>query len=95
MPRKFILLPILNQSITLKEALSMEEGATEQMMEHLPAANHCNFGGVTMADHKIAQIEHLSQRLSHKLKRINDLISEAWLEHELARESLRQLFNAY
>jgi len=48
-----------------------------------------------MADLTLAQIEHLSQRLTHKLKNLDDLISQAWLEHELARESLRQLIKMY
>jgi len=48
-----------------------------------------------MAIENIAHFEQLSQRLSSKFKLIEDLMTQAWLEHELARESFRQLYKAY
>jgi len=43
----------------------------------------------------VAQVELLSQQLTRRFKKINDLMSEAWLEHELARDTHRQLLNAH
>jgi len=48
-----------------------------------------------MANANLAHFEQLSQRLTDKFKSIEDLMTHAWLEHELARESLRQLLKAY
>lgn len=43
----------------------------------------------------VAQVELLSQQLTNRFKKANDLMNEAWLEHELARDSFRQLLVAY
>ena len=43
----------------------------------------------------VAQVELLSQQLTHRFKKINDLMNEAWLEHELARDTFRQLLVAH
>jgi len=48
-----------------------------------------------MAIENIAHFERLSQRLSEKFRLIEDLMTQAWLEHELARESFRQLYKTY
>jgi len=48
-----------------------------------------------MANENIAHFEQLSQRLTSKFKLIEDLMTQAWLEHELARESFRQLTKTY
>ena len=48
-----------------------------------------------MAEITVAHFEQLSQRLSSKFKLIEDLMTQAWLEHELARESFRQLYKTY
>jgi len=48
-----------------------------------------------MAETTLAQIELISQQLSARYKCIEDLMSQAWLEHELARESLRHLCKTY
>lgn len=48
-----------------------------------------------MANDKIAHFEQLSQRLSEKFRLIEDLMTQAWLEHELARESFRNLYRTY
>ncbi len=44
-----------------------------------------------MTKSTVAQVELLSQQLTNRFKRIEDLMSQAWLEHELARDSFRQL----
>jgi hypothetical protein len=43
----------------------------------------------------VAQVELLSQQLTRRFKKMNDLMSQAWLEHELARETFRQLLIAH
>lgn len=43
----------------------------------------------------IAQLELLSQQLTNRFKRTEDLLSQAWLEHELARDALRHLLKTY
>lgn len=48
-----------------------------------------------MAKLTLAHIEHLSQHLSDRYKTLNDLMSQAWLDHELARETLRRLIKAH
>ena len=48
-----------------------------------------------MTDTRVAQVERLAQQLTNRFKRTKDLLDEAWLEHELAREDLRHLLVAY
>ena len=48
-----------------------------------------------MTETTVAQIELLSQQLTNRFKKTNELMNEAWLEHELIRESLRQLLSTY
>lgn len=48
-----------------------------------------------MTDQRVAQVEHFAQQLSKKLRKIDELINEAWLEHELARDTFRQLLIAH
>ena len=43
----------------------------------------------------VAQVELLSQQLSKRLKKIDVLMNEAWLEQELARDTFRQLLVAH
>ena len=43
----------------------------------------------------VAQVELLSQQLTRRFKTMNDLMSQAWLEHELARDTFRQLLTAH
>lgn len=43
----------------------------------------------------IAQVELLSQQLTNRFKTMNDLMSQVWLEHELARDAFRQLLTTY
>lgn len=54
-----------------------------------------NQGQLTMADSKLAHIEHLSQQVSNRFKSITDIMSQAWIEHELMRESLMNLITLY
>ena len=48
-----------------------------------------------MAKATIAQLEHFSQQLTNRFKTTDDLMSQAWLEHELARDALRHLLQTY
>lgn len=48
-----------------------------------------------MTKSTIAQVELLSQQLTRRFKTMHDLMSQVWLEHELARESFRQLVTTY
>ena len=48
-----------------------------------------------MATANLAHFEQLSQRLTDKYRLIEDLMTQARLEHELARESFRQLHLTY
>lgn len=48
-----------------------------------------------MADHNLIQLEHLSQQLTRRFMHLEDLMSQAWVEHELARGDLRQFFIHY
>lgn len=48
-----------------------------------------------MTETTVAQIELLSQQLTNRFKKTNELMNEAWLEHELIRESLRHLLTTY
>ena len=48
-----------------------------------------------MANTNLTQLEHLFQRLTHRFKHLEDLISQAWLEHELIRGSLRDISIVY
>ncbi len=48
-----------------------------------------------MTETTIAQVELLSQQLTRRFKTMNDLMSQVWLEHELARDSFRQLLVAH
>lgn len=50
---------------------------------------------VTMAHNNVAQLEYLSQQLTRRFKHLEDLMSQAWLEHELIRGSLRDIFTVY
>ncbi|OJW52556.1 MAG: hypothetical protein BGO67_06370 [Alphaproteobacteria bacterium 41-28] len=43
----------------------------------------------------IAQLEHLSQQLSHELDTVKHLPSKAWIELGLARDTLRSLTFTY
>lgn len=46
-----------------------------------------------MVNDKLAQILRVSQELTYQFNAVNQLISKAWLELELARESLRSLIS--
>ncbi len=48
-----------------------------------------------MADNNVAQLERLSQQLTRRFRHLEDLMSQAWLEHELLRGDLRDLVKGY
>lgn len=48
-----------------------------------------------MTKERVAQVELLAQQLSKKLRKIDELMNEVWLEHELARDTFRQLLIAH
>lgn len=48
-----------------------------------------------MAKDNVAQIEHITQQLSRRFKRLELHMSDAWIEHELIRGDLRDLFKVY
>lgn len=48
-----------------------------------------------MVKSNLIQLERSAQHLTHRFKRLEDLMDEAWLEHELIRENLRDLFTIY
>jgi hypothetical protein len=48
-----------------------------------------------MTDVNLIQLERSAQHLTHRFKRLEDLMDEAWLEHELIRGDLRNMFTAY
>ncbi|MBX9621456.1 MAG: hypothetical protein K2X28_05455 [Alphaproteobacteria bacterium] len=48
-----------------------------------------------MVKSNLIQLERSAQHLTHRFKRLEDLMDEAWLEHELIREDLRNMFTAY
>ena len=48
-----------------------------------------------MASNTIAQLEHLSQQISNRLRKLDQLIADAWIEHELLRGSLREFTKTY
>lgn len=48
-----------------------------------------------MADSSLAQIMRLSQQLTFQFNEVNHRVSKAWLELELARETLRNLLITY
>ena len=43
----------------------------------------------------LAQLEHISQQITQRLRHLDHLIDEAWLEHELLRGSLRDFLKTY
>ncbi len=65
------------------------------MLEHLPAAITTDRKGSIMTKNNVAQLEHLSQQLTQRFTRLDDLINQAWLEHELVRGALRDFFKVY
>lgn len=48
-----------------------------------------------MAKSNLAQILRISQELTYQFNDVNQFISKAWLELELAQENLRNLSSAY
>ncbi len=48
-----------------------------------------------MAKDNVAQIEHITQQLSRRFKCLELHMSDAWIEHELIRGDLRDLFKVY
>ena len=48
-----------------------------------------------MTNERVPQVELLAQQLSKKLRKIDELMNEAWLEHELVRDTFRQLLVAH
>ncbi|OJW51798.1 MAG: hypothetical protein BGO67_07085 [Alphaproteobacteria bacterium 41-28] len=48
-----------------------------------------------MAENNVAQLERISQQLTRRFRHLEDLMSQAWLEHELLRGDLRDLFKVY
>ncbi|HBG34008.1 MAG TPA: hypothetical protein DER04_03015 [Holosporales bacterium] len=48
-----------------------------------------------MTDVNLIQLERSAQHLTRRFKRLEDLMDEAWLEHELIRGDLRDMFTAY
>lgn len=48
-----------------------------------------------MAKSNLIQLEHLSQQLTRRFKHLEGLMSQSWLEHELIRGDLRDLFTVY
>lgn len=43
----------------------------------------------------VLQIEHHSQQLTKRLRKIEDLMSQLWVEHEMAREAFRALLKEH
>lgn len=66
-----------------------------RMVTHSYAANQANPQELTMAKHNVAQLEYLSQQLTKRFRHLEDLMSQSWLEHELIRGDLRDLFSVY
>ena len=64
-------------------------------MEHDYAANHNDKRIIAMTDQRVAQVELLAQQLSKRLRKIDELMNEVWVEHELARDTFRQLLIAH
>ena len=48
-----------------------------------------------MAKSNVAHLEQLSQQITRRFKHLDDLMSQSWLEHELIRGDLRNLFTVY
>lgn len=48
-----------------------------------------------MGNFNLAQIEYLSQQLSHELDTVKHLTSKAWIELGLARDTLRSIALTY
>lgn len=48
-----------------------------------------------MANLNLAQVEYLSQQLTHQLNDVKHLTSKAWIELGVARDTLRSLLIAY
>lgn len=48
-----------------------------------------------MADVNLIQLERSAQHLTCRFKRLEDLMDQAWIEHELIRGDLRDMFAAY
>lgn len=48
-----------------------------------------------MTDMNLVQLERSAQHLTRRFKRLEDLMDEAWLEYELIRRDLRDMFTAY
>lgn len=48
-----------------------------------------------MAKNSVTQLEHLTQQLSRRFKRLEVHMSDSWIEHELIRGDLRDLFKVY
>ena len=44
---------------------------------------------------KLAQLEHNSQLIIHQVKKVNNLIANAWYELEILRQDFRDLSKAY
>lgn len=65
------------------------------MFPHIHAANHNDKRIIAMTNDRVTQVELLAQQLSKRLKKIDVLMDEAWLEHELARDTFRQLLMAH
>ncbi len=66
-----------------------------KMQKHPHAANHNDKENIAMTDSNVAQVELLSQQLTRRFKKMTDLMNEVWLEHELARDTFRQLLVAH
>ncbi len=50
---------------------------------------------LTMADLKLAHLEHLSQLLIFQIKNVHQLIGKAWYELEIARSDLREIMEIH
>ena len=48
-----------------------------------------------MAKVTISQIAHLSQELSSNFKELNNLMSKAWLQHELVKSQMDDITSFY
>ena len=91
----YFLLAVLGGLFKLKKLSHPEMARRNRCLQHLPAANHHNYEGVTMTEEKLAQMEHISQLLIFQLKRVHNHLGKAWYEMELARSDLRDLMELH
>ena len=66
-----------------------------KVRKHIDVTNHKIRKFIIMANTSIAQLEHLSQQISNRLRNLDQLIADAWIEHELLRGSMREFSKTY